>query len=303
MSSTTEKFIIYAPRYRDESGGAIVLHKLCDTLNKLGHVAKLWPLWKPRLSIHAPLGSIPPGLAYFGSRIYRGKYPVNKHYDTPIANASDIEGSVVVYPEIVSGNPLGARRYVRWFLHKPGFHEGQFKYNRDDLCFSYQDAFKSPGSDIKYGGTLAVSEAFLDTYKLKNEKNRIKTCHMIRKGKNRLDLPDLSHQWIVDGRTHQELSEIFNECRICYFYDLYTTYSTYAAVCGCIPVIVPLANVTKDQWIPEENHRFGLAYGIDDIPHAIATRELMLDGLRAIDQKNMDSVKYFASIVRAHFNQ
>jgi hypothetical protein len=300
--SATEKFIIYAPRYRDESGGAIVLHKLCDTLNKLGYVAKLWPLWKPRLSVHTPLDSAPSAVAYLGSRLYRGKYAINKRYDTPIAKASDIEDSVVVYPEIVSGNPLGAKRYVRWFLHKPGFHEGQFKYKHNDLCFSYQDAFNNLSSGIKYGGTLIVSEAFLDIYKLTNVKDRTKSCHMIRKGESRLDLPDLSHQWVVDGHTHQELSKIFNECKICYFYDLYTTYAAYAAVCGCIPVIVPLAGITKDQWIPEEHHRFGLAYGIDEIPHAIATRGLMLDSLRAINQKNIESVKHFVSTVREHFN-
>lgn len=301
--NATEKFIIYAPRYREESGGAIVLHKLCDTLNRLGYSAKLWPLWKPRLSAHTPLSAIPSSLAYLGSRIYRGQYVVNEHYDTPIAKASDIDDGIVVYPEIVSGNPLGAKHYVRWLLHKPGFHEGKFKYKHGDLCFSYQDAFNSLGGGIKYGGTLTVSEAFLEIYKLRNTKERLKICHMVRKGKSRPDLPNLSKQWVVDGHTHQELADIFNECKICYFYDLYTTYAIYAAVCGCIPVIVPLANVTKDQWIPEENNRLGMAYGDDDIPHAIATRELMLNSLRAIDNKNKDSVKHFTAIVREHFKQ
>lgn len=298
-----EKFIIYAPRYGDESGGSIVLHKLCDSLNKQGHVSKLWPLWKPRLSIHTPISSIPYALAYLGSRIYRDRYTSNENYNTPMAKASDIESSVVVYPEIVSGNPLSAKRYVRWLLHKPGFHKRLYKYRNNDLCFSYQDAFNSIGSDIKYGGNLAVSEAFLDIYKLTNERDRTKTCYMVRKGKNRLDLPDLRDQWVIDGYTHQELSEIFNECKICYFYDLYTAYAIYAAVCGCIPVIVPIAGVTKDQWVPEKDRRFGLAYGSEDIPHAVATRGLMLDNLRAIEQKNIESVKHFVSAVQDHFYQ
>lgn len=296
-----EKFIIYAPRYRDESGGSIVLHKLCDTLNKLGHEAKLWPLWKLRISRHTPLDAIPLGLAYLGSRIYRGAYATNERYQTPIARASDVEESIVVYPEIVSGNPLGAKRYVRWLLHKPGFHEGKFEYDTGDLCFSYQDAFYSLGSDMKYGGTLMVSEVFLDVYKLTNRNERTRTCHMVRKGKDRADLPDLCNQWVVDGYSHRELAEIFNQCKICYFYDLYTTYAAYAAACGCIPVLVPLDGVTKEQWVPEEHHRFGLAYGVDDIPHALATRERLMDNLRAVNGKNIDSVQRFVQVARNHF--
>ncbi len=298
-----KQFIIYAPRYDNESGGAIVLHKLCDTLNKQGYPSGLWPFGKPLPSLRMPLASMPSAIAYLGSRIYRARYRTNQSYVTPIATASDIENSVVVYPEIVHGNPLRAKRYVRWFLHKPGFHEGSFKYNDDDLCFSYQDAFNSIAKHIIYGGTLNISEAFLDIYKLKNAGVRTKTCHMIRKGVARPDLPDLRREWVVDDYTHRELSDIFNECKICYFYDLYTAYATYAAVCGCVPVIVPITGLTKEKWVPESNQRFGLAYGIEDIPHAIATRGLMLDNLNAIDQRNNDSVKRFVSVVEAHFKK
>lgn len=300
--STTEKFIVCAPGYTDDSGGSIVLHKLCDTLNKLGYVCKLWPISKPRFSVRTPITSAFASLAYIGSRTYRGRFTTNEIYDTPLARASDIEGSVVVYPEIVSGNPLAAERYVRWFLHKPGFHKGHFKYKDHDLCFSYQDAFKSTET-IEYGGNLTVYEAFLSIYKLTNTRSREKVCYMVRKGRGRPDLPDLDNQCVVDGYSHRELSKIFNECKICYFYDPYTAYATYAAVCGCVPVIVPLAGVSRDQWIPEEDHRFGLAYGDEDIAHAIATRGLMLDGLRVLEQKNADSVGHFVSVVRNHFNQ
>ena len=234
--SATEKFIIYAPRYADDSGGSIVLHKLCDVLNKQGFASKLWPFGKPRLSAHAPVRSSASSLAYIGSQLYRKPFRTNKNYNTPIAKIEILMLSIVVYPEIVSGNPLSAKRYVRWFLHKPGFHKGNFEYKKRDLCFSYQGAFNSTGNVITYGGILTIYEAFLTTYRLVNFGPRTKTCYMIRKGERRNDLPDLSQQWIVDGRTHEELVKIFNECKACYFYDLYTAYATYAAVCGCIPL-------------------------------------------------------------------
>ena len=38
------KFIIYAPPYNPASGGTIVLHKLCDELNKENIDCKIFPL-------------------------------------------------------------------------------------------------------------------------------------------------------------------------------------------------------------------------------------------------------------------
>ena len=75
------RFVIYAPRYRSDSGGAIVLHKLCDVLNGLGHRASVWPLWKPRASTLLALRQWPRALAYFGSRIYRGRFTTRAGHD------------------------------------------------------------------------------------------------------------------------------------------------------------------------------------------------------------------------------
>lgn len=38
------KFIIYAPSFDENSGGNVVLHRLCDLLNKQGEHAYIW-LW------------------------------------------------------------------------------------------------------------------------------------------------------------------------------------------------------------------------------------------------------------------
>jgi hypothetical protein len=124
---------------------------------------------------------------------------------------------------------------------------------------------------------------------------------MVRKGRDRADLPDLAGQWVLDGLDHAALAAAFNECRVCYFYDAYTAYSDYAAACGCIPVVVPMPGIAKSAWVPEPGGRPGVAYGDDDIPHALATREGLLDYMRGVEARNLVSVGHFVAVVARHF--
>jgi hypothetical protein len=96
----SRRFLIAAPGFRADSGGVVALHRLCDVLNRLGHDAALLPL--------------------------EAGAATNPGWRTPIvADASAVDGAVVVYPEIIRGNPLGATRVVRWLLNRPGHVSGQ----------------------------------------------------------------------------------------------------------------------------------------------------------------------------------
>lgn len=299
-SATSLSFIVYAPPYRDTSGGAIVLHKLCDTLNRLGYRARLWPLWKPP-GWREALSTLPRSIAYTCAHIYRGHYITSPRYKTPLASTSDIASSIVIYPEIVSDNPLHARRYARWFLHRPGFHEGSYRYQDGDLYFCFQEAFKDVRPGLRYGGPLTVTDMMLDVYQRRNTAPRTRTAVMVRKGRSRPDLPDLRGQWVLDGLDHQQLAAAFDQCHICYFYDTHTVYAQYAAACGCIPVIVPELGVDKSAWIHEETSRYGLAYGEEEIPYAIATRDAMISLLQAATVQNLSQVRRFIDVVSRHF--
>lgn len=297
----TLSFVIYAPRYRSNSGGAIVMHKFCDVLNSLGYRSSLWPLWKPR-NLSASLFDSPiRTVSYLASRVYRGPYPINAKYNTPVASENDVQDSVVIYPEIVNGNPLRAKRYVRWLLHEPGFHEGKVSYALGDLYFCYQEAFHKNCQGMIYGGPLTIADTLLNIYKQTNTGERTKICYMIRKGKDRPDLPDLRGKWVVDDLNHIELAKAFNECKICYFYDTYTAYAQYASACGCIPIIVPVPGITKTQWTPEEIGHLGVAYGADDIEYAIRTRHELLKVMQDVPRKNLEAAAHFVKVVREHF--
>ncbi len=45
--------------------------------------------------------------------------------------------SIVLYPEVVSGNPLKAAKVVRWTLNSPGLLGGDAHYADDEMVFVF----------------------------------------------------------------------------------------------------------------------------------------------------------------------
>jgi hypothetical protein len=94
-------FPIYleAPAYSPRSGGIRAMHALYHHLNRLGYEA--FVIWKPPVE-SAP---IPPRYVNMRTRLWhwcRGREPI------------------VVYPEVIAGNPHRAKFVVRYLLNKPG---------------------------------------------------------------------------------------------------------------------------------------------------------------------------------------
>lgn len=295
------KFIVCAPRYDDTSGGSIVLHKLAEVLGVMGHEALLWPLHRVHLRPHPFSAAWWRRCVYAATRIYRPLYSTKPGLPLKLAKESDIDNAIVIYPEIVSGNPLKSRKYVRWLLHRKGHHVSNTKFKHGDLYFCYQEAFNDHHEGLHYGGVLRVLDLMLDVYSNTNPGERSGTCFMIRKGKSRRDLPSFRGKLVVDGVSHQALAKIFNEKKYCYFYDPYTAYSSYAAVCGCIPVIIPPPDLRREDWEPAGGRKPGIAYGCDDIPYAIASRQILLDRMTNAEKESIESTKRFINTVRDHF--
>jgi O-antigen biosynthesis protein len=115
------KIVIHAPDYTHLSSGVRCLHLLCDRLNDLGVSAAVTArVIDPRLNtprIRAKTISADPAL---------------------------LDRSIVIYPEVVAGNPLGARHVVRYLLNKPGFFTGTGvdSYGDGDYCLHFADEFR-----------------------------------------------------------------------------------------------------------------------------------------------------------------
>lgn len=292
-----QKFIIYAYSFDINSGGIIVLHQLCHLLNQQGHNAKLWMHKKPISDLKTPLLSLFKWLKF----ITRKQFKTYPHFYTPIAKTSDLKDAIIIYPEIVDGNPLNASKVVRWLLHKPGFHTGRINFLPNELIVSYGNEFSGHGFEITKNRQLVVKFIMNDIYKQTNFGPRHGCCHMIRKGKGKPFVhPENSK--LVDSLSHEELSTIFNQVEMFITYDTYTYYSTYAALCGCISVVIPDENISKEQWYAYEKDRYGKAYGLDDIDYAVSTKSLMLDYLQEQEDRNKNSVANFIILCDQYFS-
>src|SRR4051812_20157295 len=91
-------FLIYAPGYTHRSSGIRALYRLCHLLNVAGYSAAI-----------APWCNCPP---------WRD-YETNLDWEAPLY-LGPADRSIAVYPEVASGNPLGAKHVVRWALNYPG---------------------------------------------------------------------------------------------------------------------------------------------------------------------------------------
>lgn len=290
------RFIIVAPSYNENKGGALVLHKLCHLLNSYGHEAWLFPY------ISESDGTINGRILACKRLIKRILFPftTNPHFNTPIIRLKrNIPKDIVaIYPEIINGNPLNKQKVVRWFLHHPGYHTGSIKYGINEFYISY----KSFGRGEEFTNShfskneLTITHFFNDVYNTESavaDEHRTGSAYCMRKGVGRKIVHDLKDSILIDGMSHQEIALIFKRTKYFYCYDQYTAYFWFSIMCGCIPVVIPLNDVSKTEWYPNEEDRLGIAYGIQDIDYAVKTRLLALNKFAQLERENINNINTF----------
>lgn len=269
--------IVNAPAFNETSGGTIALHYLVDRLRKIGIEAYLYPIlyldeypkW-PRLALKTRLTVF---LWHFAQRMMIRRFPTHPSMNTPVAPKEILCDSIAVYPEVISGNPLNAKHVVRWLLHKPGFLKKDVFFGNDELTFFYQQAFRDGHEWVDPDNLLRVRWVRDDIYFDKGLTERSGACRLIRKGKITGSItPADDDAIIVDGMSHEEKAEIFNRCKFLYCHDPYTMYSYYAALCGCIPIVIPQPDLSKEDWRSTYPFKHGIAYGIEEAQWASDTR-------------------------------
>ncbi|WP_342651042.1 glycosyltransferase [Pseudomonas sp. REB1044] len=259
FSKRPQPYYIYAPDYRRSSAGIRVLHMLCDALNQSGQEA------------------------------YVTASVVNPDLITPKLNADLIAqhqfqglSPIIVYPEIIDGNPLNGQTVVRYLLNRPGFLHGEGLYAEDDILFSYTKPLLMPGMSedrVLYlpGPDLTVFCPPSDPAK------RIpgKVCYYQgRNGQAPIDsalLPpgaiEVTSRW---PQSWEALADLFQQCE--YFYCTEASaLAGEAALCGCLGVVIP------NEWAPLklESTAYGVAWGTDpaEIERARSTNHLLRERL------------------------
>jgi len=255
------KLTIYSPGYHSAVGGIIALHKLCHLMNEMGINASLWLID----------GTTNPG------------------WNTPVLY--DFDFNVVIYPEIIVGNPLMAKKVVRWCLNTPGRLGGPVQYPPDDIVFYFWDYFAPEGSD----NILTVLE-LQDCWKDYGNK-RSGYCYSERKG-GTLEHKDGAVD-VGNVGNYQRLADTFNRFEYFYTNDDRTFLSQQAAMCGCISVVDSEGDA--NEWrrrmsINDVGVAFG--WGENEIRYANDTKHLVRENIEKIQSKTEEQIKWLLECIK-----
>lgn len=293
-----KKILIYSPAFNDKIGGIVVLHKLCHILNELNRECFLYPMYSDEGFYKK--NWFDAFLMQLKMLKYRNidNFNTNSFFKTPVLKQSlkkfNWDNWIVIYPEIVLGNPLGAKNVVRWLLHQPGFHTGKIQYGPSELYIKYNTAIRDFNylDSIMADTHLKIIHYPREYYNLENiSDERTGTAYCLRKGSHKKIQHNLENSILIDDLPHNEIAAIFKKVKRFISYDTYTAYSVFAVLCGCESVVVPDDNVSEEEWYPNPTDRFGIAYGMDKVAEANLTKNKVIQHVIDEENKNVDRVR------------
>jgi hypothetical protein len=291
------RFLVVSPRYYHKSEGVVVLHQLARDLQCLGHEARI--IW---LSVsntncdtflinHNPRSS---GILYNDLVI-----------DT--FDEYNPELDIVIYSEIVPGNPLAAKRVVRYFLNREGFCLKNNRVNPDPSDFimafhpEYVDQPKfilsKPTFDLSKVAGVEALEKHLNTYYVGKAAMDIRTPI----------IGDALNLDQIEDKAEYERALLL--AKYVFTYDPMTSVIRDAILFGAIPVIV-----NHRPWKPEkiiEIHKGGLVMDLcagQNIHLVCNQLDFWSQRLRVIETIRLQQVAYrhnlieFTEVLKQYFS-
>ncbi|MYM85378.1 hypothetical protein GTP44_26020 [Duganella sp. FT50W] len=234
------RFVICAPAYQHHSAGVVVLHSLCDHLNRLGYPSAIVFFGK------ADPPTEPPSWQYVVthlSSLYNPAFmwtPLG--LENPGASVQEfLEHGVAIYPEGIRDNPLGAKRVVRYVLiHTPPFAPAENEYI---LSFS-QNFYDGPDGILSQP---LIDERFHDRG-ARHWSERTLDLTYFGKGHDFAQcskIPDtvvLERHWPADK---DQLAILLRECRYLYTWDCISATNYDALLCGAVPVFLQHNQISR----------------------------------------------------------
>lgn len=300
------QFVVHLPFRRDQlggdsreieaSGGCIALLLLVEALVALG-----------RSAIAIPFDEPPSKGGALASSLASGE-------------------TIAVFPEGIVGNPLRARRVVRWVLYYVSLSKlREWRQNRD-LVLCYWQHFLPDGETAR---TLRLLDAGLDFFVDQGQPRNGVGFHFGKSVDDQGQLIDherpqilralatlpahpkigelhsqlATRSWIPSdvpaNMTRREICATFNSLALFITYDNDTALSYLAALCGCPSVVIPLEQMRLGHHrLPIRN---GVAFGWAGLPDALDTMLSLRRELKGLEEGGHASVQSFLRAVSSHF--
>jgi O-antigen biosynthesis protein len=158
-------------------------------------------------------------------------------FERPLAAYAESIAPIMIYPEVVSGNPFGMERVVRWTLNTPGYLAGDTSYAPTERVFTWSKRFYD-------APLLTVDVLEHELFNADGTGVRDTDCFYVGKGPKRGANKDAS----VDGMTEitlafpptrAEVAALLRRTRTLYTYDDCTSLTDEAIDCGCEVILLP----------------------------------------------------------------
>lgn len=299
------KFIITAPRYDQNSGGAIALHNLCHYLNELTESYVL-PMPSGTIVNYLNIEKFELIAAY--ERHFAETFVTSPELNTPVFEGELDEDFVVVYPEVVLGNPIGLKNVARWVLYHSGHHRDVVAIGKGEVNFKWNPGYESvtingfneesdiglmvhvPPQDAQAALERNVNLSFEEMHE-----NRRYTSFIVRKG-IKLETSLLNENSIqLDDRDRSEVISIIQDSTHVVSFDPYTFYSDIAAAFGCHSVVLASPSRILDDklWGERKTQNPWLAFQEEDIATAWQSRTKLLEQFQSDIGNARKNVKAF----------
>ena len=237
-------YVIVSHDYTRKSAGVRALHELAYQLHK--YVTDAYITGKP------------------GPRTY------NNYADEDLLREL-IRDGIVVYPEVEDGNPLGAKRIVRYFLNKPGrirkaeFTPGEVRFAYCGLLNEYINCDPKRILTVPVVDTSLFNSSFAMPWHSREKsaywagaKCADNPVELRPETKN---MTEITFQW---PETWLDLAALFRECKWFFSYQNYTAMLTEARLCGCPCVVIPNGLWSRGEYEAGVPYGMsGLAWGTD----------------------------------------
>lgn len=202
------KFIVYAPPYNPAIGGIKALHDLHNELIHLGH--------KSEIAYHDAIKPCDPK-------------------------------AIVIYPDVVSDNPLDARYVVRYMLNRDGFITGvPINFGPRDFILTWENFFHTNAHAQLH--KPIISDLFHDRDTLSPLERNIDSCYF---GKSLIyNLNPVPNTVLINSNgplSKKAMASLLRQTRILYTYDPLTLTIPEALFCGAFVCIL-----NYQPWRPED---------------------------------------------------
>jgi len=210
--------LMYIGDYRHTSAGVRVVHRLAHLVNLVGGDATVFA---------------------------RQTHPL---WSTPRRTWRITDRTIVVYPEVQSGNPMAAKRVVRYVLNVPGKIAGDTRYADGEMVFYYADAFLAGAQAatselLTPDRLLSISVLEPDLFFNDRSLERSYDCVYLGKGEHIYERgirpPQIAAAFVIrrDERnpwpaTREETATLLRGCRRLYTYDRHTAAILEGLACG-----------------------------------------------------------------------